>query len=209
MISPTLTKSRFLVVEGIDGAGKSTHLPFMAEQIRGLFGVEVVTSREPGGTPLAEHLRGLLLHETMDAETEVLLAMAARRDHVTKLIQPTLQQGAWFLCDRFTDSTRAYQGGGGGVSLPLIDELNDSVCGDTQPDRVYVFDAPAELAASRRAGRGGADDRFEAQGVDYFRRVREVYLDRCRLAPDRYFLIDSTMSVSQIQSLLAKDIASL
>lgn len=209
MTSNVSPRGRFLVVEGIDGAGKSTHLPFMAQQIRDHFGVEVMLTREPGGTPLAEKLREILLHEPMEAQTEVLLAMAARKDHLEKRIKPALSSGAWVVCDRFTDSTRAYQGGGGGVDQAFIEGLATAVCGNLQPDRVYVFDAPAELAASRRAGRGGADDRFEAQDLDYFQRVRQVYLDQCRSNPSRYRLIDSTQSVSQIQSLLAKDVARL
>jgi dTMP kinase len=201
---------KLIVLEGIDGAGKSTHLDFVCEQIRALKNVEVLLTREPGGTPLAEKIRELVLHEPMDVETEVLLVMAARRDHVQSRIKPALSAGQWVVCDRFIDSTRAYQGGGGGVSLRWIDELNDIATGGLVPDRVYLFDIPSELAAQRRGGRGNASDRFEEQGVAYFDRVRDVYLNQQRLFHEaRTFVIDATQTVSQIQSQLKEDISTL
>jgi dTMP kinase len=201
---------KLIVLEGIDGAGKSTHLDFVCEQIRALKNVEVLLTREPGGTPLAEKIRELVLHEPMDVETEVLLVMAARRDHVQSRIKPALSAGQWVVCDRFIDSTRAYQGGGGGVSLRWIDELNDIATGGLVPDRVYLFDIPSELAAQRRGGRGSAGDRFEEQGVAYFDRVRDVYLNQQRLFHEaRTFVIDATQTVSQIQSQLKEDISTL
>lgn len=200
---------RFLVVEGIDGAGKSTHLEFICQQIRAARGVEVVLTREPGGSPLAEQIRALILHQPMDGETEVLLAFAARRDHLERCIRPALARGAWVVCDRFTDSTLAYQGGGRGVSLTWIASLAQTVHGGLVPDRVYLFDAPAALAAERRAQRAGQVDRFEAQDLEFFERVREVYVSRLKVLPEVYRLIDSSKSLSEIQSLLSKDLSSL
>lgn len=204
----TSTAGRFIVLEGIDGAGKSTHVEFIAQAIREHHGVRVVVTREPGGTPLAEKIRGLVLHEPMDVETEVLLVTAARRDHVKHVIRPALQAGQWVLCDRFVDSTRAYQGGGGGVSLGWIDELSAWATFGLAPDRVYLFDAPAALAAQRRGQRGLAEDRFEAQDIAYFERVRDVYLNQPRLfAEDSMLVIDSSQTLAQIQTQLLQDIA--
>ncbi len=202
-------RGRFLVVEGIDGAGKSTHLEFICQQIRAAHGVEVVLTREPGGSPLAEQIRELILHQPMDGETEVLLAFAARRDHLEQRIRPALTRGAWVVCDRFTDSTLAYQGGGRGVSLAWIASLAQTVHGELTPDRVYLFDAPAALAAERRAQRAGHIDRFEAQDLEFFERVREVYVSRLKALPEVYRLIDSSQSLSEIQSMLLKDLSSL
>lgn len=203
-------QGRFIVLEGIDGAGKSTHVPFIAQHIRDHYGVEVLVTREPGGTPLAEKIRGLVLHESMDVETEVLLVTAARRDHVKQVIRTALQSGQWVVCDRFVDSTRAYQGGGGGVSLKWIDELSAWATFGLAPDRVYLFDAPAALAAQRRGQRGQAEDRFEAQDLAYFERVRDVYLNQPRLfAEDSLRVIDSALSVTKIQKLLADDLSTL
>ncbi len=201
---------KFIVLEGIDGAGKSTHLDFICEQIREHKQVEVLLTREPGGTPLAEKIRALLLHEPMSVETEVLLVMAARKDHVEQRIRPALEQGQWVVCDRFIDSTRAYQGGGGGVNLGWIDALNDMATGGLSPDRVYLFDIPSELAAQRRGGRGSVSDRFEEQGVAYFDRVRDVYVNQRRLfAEDQTLAIDAQQSIEAIREILRKDIQGL
>lgn len=201
---------KFIVLEGIDGAGKSTHLDFICEQIREHKQVEVLLTREPGGTPLAEKIRALLLHEPMSVETEVLLVMAARKDHVEQRIRPALEQGQWVVCDRFIDSTRAYQGGGGGVNLGWIDALNDRASGGLSPDRVYLFDIPSELAAQRRGGRGSVSDRFEEQGVAYFDRVRDVYVNQRRLfAEDQTLAIDAQQSIEAIREILRKDIQGL
>ena len=201
---------KFIVLEGIDGAGKSTHLDFICEQIREHKQVEVLLTREPGGTPLAEKIRALLLHEPMSVETEVLLVMAARKDHVEQRIRPALEQGQWVVCDRFIDSTRAYQGGGGGVNLGWIDALNGRASGGLSPDRVYLFDIPSELAAQRRGGRGSVSDRFEEQGVAYFDRVRDVYVNQRRLfAEDQTLAIDAQQSIEAIREILRKDIQGL
>ncbi|WVN40945.1 dTMP kinase [beta proteobacterium MWH-UniP1] len=202
-------RGKFVVLEGIDGAGKSTHLDFICDQIRMQKGVEVVLTREPGGTPLAEKIRELVLHEPMDVETEVLMVAAARRDHVAKVIAPALAAGSWVVCDRYVDSTRAYQGGGGQVSLAWIDGLMASATMGVWPDRVYLFDAPAQLAAARRNSRGNATDRFEAQDLAYFERVRDVYLNQPRVNSPQAVVIDSSQDVSRIQSILKDSISSL
>lgn len=202
-------KGKFIVLEGIDGAGKSTHLDFICEQVRSQKGVEVVLTREPGGTPLAEKIRELVLHEPMDVETEVLMVAAARRDHVDKVIAPALASGKWVVCDRYVDSTRAYQGGGGRVSLAWIDGLMASATMGVWPDRVYLFDAPAELAAARRNSRGNASDRFEAQDLAYFERVRDVYLNQLRVDSHPPIVIDATQNVSRIQLILKENLLSL
>ncbi len=202
-------KGKFIVVEGIDGAGKSTHLQFLCAQIEVLKKVRVLLTREPGGTPLAEEIRSLLLKTPMDGLTETLLAFAARQDHVRSVILPALDEGVWVVCDRFTDSTRAYQGGGAGVPSDLIENLAKTVPEGASPDRVYVFDAPSSLAASRRAARAEPSDRFEAQDEAYFERVRGIYLDRARELPAIYRVLDSSLALEDIQKELEKDISTL
>ena len=202
-------RGKFIVVEGIDGAGKSTHLEFIAQTIAAIKGVQVVQTREPGGTPLAEGLREILLHQEMDGETQTLLAFAARRDHLGQKIRPALTQGHWVLSDRFTDSTRAYQGGGAGISMDWIDGLAQTVHQGLQPDRVYLFDVPSALAAERRGLRGNGADQFEVQNVAFFDRVRAVYLQQAKVFSEVYRLIDGTEPIEKIQKLLHEDITSL
>jgi len=198
---------RFITFEGIDGAGKSTHIDWYAGQVRGR-GLEVVVTREPGGTPLAEKLRALLLSEPMTIDTETLLMFAARREHLQGLIRPALARGAWVVCDRFTDSTFAYQGGGRGVSLESIAGLERWVHGDLQPDRTYLFDLPAALAARRRSAARAAD-RFEAEDVAFFERVRAAYHARRTGQPDRFLLVDGTLRIEDIRRMLADDLGRL
>lgn len=201
---------KFIVLEGIDGAGKSTHLGFIGEAVARQKNVRVIQTREPGGTVLAEQIRELVLHQAMDVQTEVLLVSAARRDHVSRVILPALEAGHWVICDRFLDSTRAYQGGGGGADLGWIDQINALSTEGLIPDRIYLFDAPAELAAARRGHRGQATDRFEGHDVAYFERVRSVYLLGQQPAyAARTLVIDASQSVSQIQNILESDISSL
>lgn len=203
-------RGKLIVLEGIDGAGKSTHLGFICEAIARHKHASVIQTREPGGTPLAESIRGLVLHQAMDVQTEVLLVSAARRDHVTTVMAPALARGQWVVCDRFLDSTRAYQGGGGGASLEWIDRISEQATQGLIPDRIYLFDAPADLAAARRGHRGQASDRFEEQDVAYFERVRSVYLTQQQPAyAAKTLVIDSSQSVSRIQSILENDISSL
>lgn len=180
---------RFITLEGIDGAGKSTHLAAIAERLAA-GGREVVATREPGGTPLAERLRELLLHTTMDALTETLLVFAARRDHLAAVIEPALARGSIVLCDRYTDATFAYQGGGHGVDLGVLARLEACVQQGRQPDLTLWFDVAPQTAASRRAA-ARAPDRFEQQDVAFFERVRAGYAARARQAPQRFVRLDA------------------
>ncbi len=182
--------ARFITLEGIDGAGKSTQLAALAERL-GRAGGEVVRTREPGGTPLAETLRGLVLGQPMDALSEVLLVFAARRDHLVQCIEPALARGATVLCDRFTDATFAYQGAGRGFDLRVLGQLEAQVHGARQPDLTLWFDLPAAQAAQRRA-RARAADRFEAQDEAFFERVRAGYAARQAGAPERLLRIDAS-----------------
>jgi dTMP kinase len=203
-------RGKFIVLEGIDGAGKSTHIDFIAATIRAVHAVEVLITREPGGTPLAEKIRALVLHDPMDVRAEVLMVAAARLDHVQRCIGPALDRGEWVLCDRFIDSTRAYQGGGGGVDLSWIDALHLQVCGSVIPDQVILFDLPAEIAAARRGARGGSADRFETQDVAYFERVRDVYRNRMRPnGREKTAIVNAELDVSRIRIDLEKIISSL
>ncbi|MBK6471989.1 MAG: dTMP kinase [Betaproteobacteria bacterium] len=181
---------RFITLEGIDGAGKSSHIELLAAWLR-TRGQEVVVTREPGGTELAERLRDLVLHTPMDALTEALLVFAARRDHLLHLIEPALARGATVLCDRFTDATFAYQGGGRGFDLDVLRDLEDWVQRGRQPDLTLWFRiAPASAAARRAAAR--APDRFESQDEAFFARVDAGYATRCAAAPGRFVPVDAS-----------------
>lgn len=180
---------RFITAEGIDGAGKTTHLDAVEAWLRER-GHAVLRTREPGGTALAEALRELVLHRPMDALTEALLVFAARRDHLQQAIEPALAAGTWVLCDRFTDATFAYQGGGRGFDLPVLTALETWVQQGRQPDLTLWFDLDPAVAAARRAA-VRAPDRFEAQDLDFFRRVRDGYAGRAAAAPARFARIDA------------------
>lgn len=187
----------FISFEGIDGAGKSSHVQALAERLRAC-ARHVTVTREPGGTPLAERLRDLVLRQPMDALTEALLVFAARRDHVAQVILPALQRGGVVLSDRFTDSSFAYQGGGQGLSLAVLEQLERWVQATDaaaqpallQPDLTLWFDLPPEQAAQRLA-QARSPDRFEARGEDFFVRVRDGYAARSRAAPLRFVRIDA------------------
>lgn len=198
---------RFISFEGIDGAGKSTHVDWCADWLRAR-GLEVVLTREPGGTPLAEQLRALLLSEPMSIDTETLLVFAARNEHLAQSIRPALARGAWVVCDRFTDSTYAYQGGGRGVSTQRIATLEAWVHADLQPHRSYLFDLPPEVAAQRRAAARAAD-RFEAEDLAFFERVRGAYQARQAADPQRILTLDARQSVAQLRDLLKADLERL
>ncbi|MGQ0597026.1 dTMP kinase [Aquabacterium sp.] len=197
-------KGRFITFEGIDGAGKTTHLDAL-EQAWKQAGREVVRTREPGGTPLAEKLRGLFLHDAMDPLTEALLVFGARRDHIQTVIRPALARGAWVLCDRFTDATFAYQGGGRGFDLQVLGTLEGWVQEGLQPDLTLLFDLSPAVAAERLSA-ARQPDRFEAQDQAFFERVRAAYLARQQAQPTRFALIhaDQTQAdvAAQIQSEL-------
>ncbi len=187
----------FISFEGIDGAGKSSHIEALAERLRSA-GRRVTVTREPGGTPLAEQLRDLVLRQPMDGLTEAMLVFAARRDHVVRVIVPGLQRGDVVISDRFTDSSFAYQGGGQGLSAAVLQQLERWVQHDTragdgallQPDMTLWFDLPPAQAAQRLA-QARAPDRFEARGEDFFVRVRDAYAERARTAPERFVRIDA------------------
>jgi dTMP kinase len=197
----TRPRGRFITLEGIDGAGKSTHLQWLKAALeRG--GRRVWISREPGGTALGERLRETLLHEPMSPLTEVLLMFAARREHCEREIWPRLADGAWVVCDRFTDATYAYQGGGHGVATETIAQLERASLGDFRPDLTLVFDVPVEVSRARLSS-GRALDRFERQRDEFFARVRETYLQRVRAEPGRMRVIDGTRPPTAIQAELA------
>jgi dTMP kinase len=196
---------RFITLEGIDGAGKSTHIPALTARL-GAGGNEVVMTREPGGTQLAERLREMLLHSPMDSLTETLLVFAARRDHLARVIEPALARGATVLCDRFTDATFAYQGAGRGFSAEVLQSLEQWVQQQRQPDMTLWFDLPAETAGARRTA-VRSPDRFEQQDVAFFERVREGYAARQRSATARFVRIDAARQPDavwqQIEAALA------
>jgi dTMP kinase len=187
---------RFITFEGIDGAGKSTHLEAVGGRLRDA-GATVVVTREPGGTPLAEQLRELVLHSAMDPMTEALLVFAARRDHVLQVILPALAAGHTVLCDRFSDASFAYQGGGAGAPLEVLSQLEQWVHGSLQPDLTIWFDLPPETAARRRAQARDAD-RFEQQDLDYFHRVRAAYAARRAAMPQRFARIDASLDRADV-----------
>ncbi len=191
-------RGRFITLEGVDGAGKSTHIPWIAERLRAS-GREVVVTREPGGTPLAEKLRALVLAEAMDPVSETLLMFAARADHVQKVISPALARNAWVVCDRFTDATVAYQGGGKGVSVDLIRRLAQSVHPGLEPDQTLVFDCSYEVSRSRLSASGRALDRFEAEERAFFDRVRAAYRQLAGSEPGRVRMIDGSKGPEQVK----------
>ena len=182
---------RFITFEGIDGAGKSTHIDAVAQRLRHA-GATVVCTREPGGTPLAERMRDMVLHATMDVLTETLLVFAARRDHIRQVIDPALARGETVLCDRFTDATFAYQGFGRGAPIEQLERLEQMVHGELQPDLTIWFDLPAQLAAERRA-QARAADRFEQQDLEFFERVRSGYAARAAAMPERFARIEASL----------------
>ena len=187
---------RFISFEGIDGAGKSTHIQAVADWFRAR-GAEVQLTREPGGTPLAETLRDIVLSQAMGSLTEVLLMFAGRRDHVETVIKPALAAGKTLLCDRFTDASFAYQGGGRGLPLTVLEPLADWVQEGTEPELTLWFDLPSAQAAARRANAREAD-RIEQQDLDFFERVRAGYAARAAQAPDRIVRVDASGTVQQV-----------
>jgi dTMP kinase len=194
-----VSRGRFISFEGIDGAGKSSHIEPLAAWLRER-GHQVLVTREPGGTPLAESVREWVLHQPMDALTESLLVFAARRDHLAVSIEPALAAGTTVLCDRFTDATFAYQGGGRGFDLHTLSQLEAMVHPGLQPDLTLWFDLPAAVAAQRRAARSsiGAADRFEAEGAAFFERVQAGYAARLAAQPARFSRIDASPLPEQV-----------
>jgi len=203
-----MTRGRFITLEGVDGAGKSTHVAWIAEQLRGR-GRTVHVTREPGGTPLAEKLRALILAEPMDALTETLLLFAARDDHVRTVIAPALAAGTWVLCDRFTDATFAYQGGGKGVPAALIAHLAQVSHNGLMPDLTLVFDCPYEVSRERLGRTGRVPDRFEREDHAFFDRVRQSYLGLARADAERIRILDATGSVVDIKKRIEEELSTI
>jgi dTMP kinase len=189
---------KFLTLEGVDGAGKSTHIEFIADAIR-TKGTHVIVTREPGGTDLAERLRDTVLTHSMAPLPETLLMFAARADHVARVIKPALAAGSFVICDRFTDATLAYQGAGKGVSTELIQSLAKAAHPGLQPDRTLVFDCPYEVASQRLAKAGRALDRFEREDRTFFERVRAAYLALARSEPARVRVIDASRDAAGVR----------
>lgn len=201
-----MKRGQFITFEGTEGVGKSTQLANAAEVLRGR-GLEVVVTREPGGTPMAESIRELLLsprEEPVHETTELLLMFAARAQHLHTRILPALEAGQWVLCDRFTDATFAYQGGGRGVSQDRIAQLEQLVQGEVRPDHVILLDAPVEVGMARARHRGELD-RFEQEAVSFFERIRATYLARAEAAPDRYHRVDASQALADV----SRDVAEL
>lgn len=198
---------KFITFEGIDGAGKSTHIEFVANRLRAR-GIRVVTTREPGGTALGEQLRELLLHQKMHLETEALLMFAARREHLAQIIEPALARGDWVISDRFTDASFAYQGGGRHLARAKLEALEQWVHPQRQPDLTLLFDVPLEVARARlNASR--APDKFEQEQADFFAATRAEYLRRARQFADRFRVLDATRPIPEIQKELEAIIATL
>lgn len=191
------TRGRFITLEGVDGAGKSTHTVWIADFLRAQ-GLDVVSTREPGGTPLGEKLRALLLTDSMGLDTETLLMFAARCEHLHQIIEPALARGAWVVCDRYTDATYAYQGGGRGLGAARVAAL-EAWMQAGQPDRTWLFDVPLEVARARLAD-AREPDRFEREGAAFFERTREAYHARAEADPQRIRIVDSTQSIAQIRT---------
>ena len=207
-IDQVKNQPRFITLEGIDGAGKSTHLESLAGFLRA-HGESVLVSREPGGSELAERIRELLLHRDMGSLTELLLVFAARNDHLERLIRPALADGLWVICDRFTDATWAYQGAGRGMDASTIAWLEAQVHADLQPIRTYWFDLEPLEAAKRRAANRAVSDRFEAEDVEFFKRVRDGYAARAALKAATYLRVDAHQTPTAISQFLLSDLALL
>jgi dTMP kinase len=201
-------RGKFITFEGIDGAGKSSHVEWLAERVRQQGHVVHVT-REPGGTPLGEKLRELLLNEAMHLETETLLMFAARREHLAQVIAPALSRGEWVVCDRFTDATFAYQGGGRGLDRGKLQQLEHWVHEDIQPDLTLLFDLPLDVARERIALASRVLDRFEQERADFHERVRQAYIDRANHNPARIRVINAQRSMEDIRKSLEQIISSL
>ena len=188
---------KFITLEGMDGAGKSTHIPDIVRLIEAK-GQTVVCTREPGGTPLAEELREILLHQSMHAETETLLMFAARREHIEQVISPAIARGDCVLSDRFTDATYAYQSGAKAVCVEKIHVLENWVQGELQPDMTLLFDVPVEVSIERLAS-ARVPDKFEREGADFFAKLRNAYLNRARENPTRFRIIDANQALDVVK----------
>ena len=203
-----MARGRFISFEGIDGAGKSTQHAWLVDRLRAQ-GRQVVATREPGGTPLGEKLRSLLLSEPMHLETEALLMFAARREHLVQVIEPALARGDWVVCDRFVDASFAYQGGGRGLEWAKLERLAEWVLGSMRPDLTLIFDAPVTVAQQRLHAASNSPDRFEQEQAEFFERVRAAYLRIARENPLRVRVIDATRSMDSINKELENIVATI
>lgn len=192
------TRGKFITLEGIDGAGKSSHLDFICAQVRAR-GHDAVLTREPGGTPVGEAVRAVVLERPMHPRTEALLMFAARAEHVATVIEPALAAGRWIVCDRFSDATFAYQCGGRGLPREFVVGLERLVHPGLQPDATFLFDLDPALAGKRQRGRGGKPDKFESEEAGFFARVRDAYLERAREHSRRFHLIDASGAVEAVR----------
>lgn len=205
-----MQSGKFLTIEGTEGVGKSTNLAYVRAWLQSR-GIEVVVTREPGGTPLAEEIRGLLLakrEESVDETAELLLVFAARAQHLAQVIKPALARGAWVLSDRFTDATYAYQGGGRGLSRNTIEQLEVLVQASLRPDLTLILDIDVELGLNRARQRGELD-RFESEAISFFERVRAAYKARAQAAPERYALVDAGQTLEAVQMDIDKALSAL
>ena len=197
-----MQRGRFITLEGGEGSGKTTQMQRLVERLKPLVG-EIVVSREPGGSIGAEQIRNLLVNgppERWSAHTETLLMYAARRDHIERLIDPALRHGAWVVCDRFHDSTRAYQGAAGGAPAPLIDALEHTVLEGLSPDLTLILDLPVDIGLARAADRDDGEARFEAKGHEFHERLRQAFLHIARKEPDRCVVVDAEGTVEAIEA---------
>jgi dTMP kinase len=200
-------RGKFITLEGMDGAGKSTHIPNIIAALKAR-GIEVVSTREPGGTPLGEDLRRLLLHDAMHPETETLLMFAARREHIATVIEPALKRGAYVLSDRFTDATYAYQCGAKGVDSKKIKQLEKWVQGKLQPDLTLLFDVPVEISMTRLST-AREPDKFEREDAKFFEKLRFAYLTRAKENPKRFHIIDANQALERVKVLVEETIATI
>ena len=196
-------RGRFITFEGIDGAGKSTQIDVIEATLKAR-GLEVIRTREPGGTPLGEVIRTELLSADMDPATETLLFFASRAEHIAKVIRPAIERGAWVLSDRFTDATYAYQVGGRGFPAHKVEELERWTQGELQPDRTVLFDIDPQVAAERVA-KARQLDRFEKESLDFFTRVRNAYLTRAQQTPERFLIVNSMQDKDLVSDILRKE----
>lgn len=206
-----MARGKFITFEGIDGAGKTTHLDWFRQRLDekiAASGRRVVMTREPGGTALGETLRGILLNQPMDLETEALLMFASRREHLAQVIEPALARGDWVLSDRFSDATFAYQGGGRGLPRDKLEALERWVQGGFHPDLTVLFDVPTDTASERRSA-ARAPDKFESESDAFFERTRAEYLRRAAESPERFVIVDSTQPIDTIRKRLEDVVAGL
>ena len=202
MTSNSKKRGKFITLEGMDGAGKSTHTPNIIALLKA-HDIEVVSTREPGGTKLGESLRALLLHDAMHPETETLLMFAARREHIANVIEPALKRGAYVLSDRFTDATYAYQCGAKGVASDKVKQLEAWVQGDLQPDATLLFDVPVGISMTRLAS-AREPDKFEREDAKFFEKLRQAYLTRAKENPARFHVINANQALEKVKSEVNK-----